>query len=73
MKIPLFPKLATECSLWLWLKEGRESRKLVLLVVFVALLVDNMLFTVVGMYCFGLLIPLWSLIKCAGFYVAVTV
>ncbi|XP_058050691.1 chromaffin granule amine transporter [Ahaetulla prasina] len=43
----LFPKLATECSLWLLLKEGRESRKLVLLVVFVALLVDNMLFTVV--------------------------
>ncbi|KAM6220264.1 chromaffin granule amine transporter isoform 2-T2 [Rhynchocyon petersi] len=29
------------------LKEGRESRKLVLLVVFVALLLDNMLFTVV--------------------------
>ncbi|XP_034292794.1 chromaffin granule amine transporter [Pantherophis guttatus] len=47
MKIQLFPKLATECSLWLLLKEGRESRNLVLLVVFVALLVDNMLFTVV--------------------------
>ncbi|KAG8141399.1 hypothetical protein E2320_007022, partial [Naja naja] len=47
MKIRLFPKLATECSLWFLLKEGRESRKLVLLVVFVALLVDNMLFTVV--------------------------
>ncbi|XP_013930510.1 PREDICTED: chromaffin granule amine transporter [Thamnophis sirtalis] len=47
MKIRLFPNLATECSLWLLLKEGRESRKLVLLVVFVALLVDNMLFTVV--------------------------
>ncbi|XP_042331316.1 chromaffin granule amine transporter [Sceloporus undulatus] len=36
-----------ECVPWIWLKEGRESRKLVLLVVFVALLVDNMLLTVV--------------------------
>ncbi|XP_007433796.1 chromaffin granule amine transporter [Python bivittatus] len=47
MKIQLFPELAAERAPWLWLKEGRESRKLVLLVVFVALLVDNMLFTVV--------------------------
>uniref|UniRef100_A0A670Z0R8 Solute carrier family 18 member A1 n=1 Tax=Pseudonaja textilis TaxID=8673 RepID=A0A670Z0R8_PSETE len=39
--------LATECSLWFLLKEERESWKLVLLVVFAALLVDNMLFTVV--------------------------
>lgn len=31
-----------------WLQEGRESRKLVLVVVFVALLLDNMLLTVVG-------------------------
>ncbi|XP_004848312.2 chromaffin granule amine transporter [Heterocephalus glaber] len=30
-----------------WLKEGRESRQLVLVVVFVALLLDNMLLTVV--------------------------
>lgn len=30
------------------LQEGRESRKLVLVVVFVALLLDNMLLTVVG-------------------------
>jgi hypothetical protein len=30
------------------LKEGRQSRKLVLVVVFVALLLDNMLLTVVG-------------------------
>lgn len=37
-----------ECAPWIWLREGRESRKLVLLVVFVALLVDNMLLTVVG-------------------------
>lgn len=35
------------------LKEGRESRKLVLVVVFVALLLDNMLLTVVGT-CGGL-------------------
>ncbi|NXG34624.1 VMAT1 protein, partial [Dromaius novaehollandiae] len=32
---------------WRWLKEGRESRTLVLVVVFVALLLDNMLLTVV--------------------------
>ena len=37
------------------LKERRESRKLVLVVVFVALLLDNMLLTVVGM--FGCLCP----------------
>ncbi|XP_074081308.1 chromaffin granule amine transporter [Macrotis lagotis] len=36
--------LCTSCR---WLKEGRESRKLVLVVVFVALLLDNMLLTVV--------------------------
>ncbi|KYO34180.1 chromaffin granule amine transporter [Alligator mississippiensis] len=34
-------------SPWMWLKEGRESRKLVLVIVFVALLLDNMLLTVV--------------------------
>lgn len=38
-------------SPWMWLKEGRESRKLVLVIVFVALLLDNMLLTVVGMLC----------------------
>lgn len=32
------------------LKEGRQSRKLVLVVVFVALLLDNMLLTVVGTF-----------------------
>ncbi|XP_074918873.1 chromaffin granule amine transporter isoform X5 [Chelonoidis abingdonii] len=36
-----------ECPPWRWLKEGRESRKLVLVVVFVALLLDNVLLTVV--------------------------
>ncbi|XP_060643709.2 chromaffin granule amine transporter isoform X2 [Anolis sagrei] len=39
--------MTMERAPWTWLKEGRESRKLVLLVVFVALLVDNMLLTVV--------------------------
>ncbi|XP_074143552.1 chromaffin granule amine transporter isoform X4 [Sminthopsis crassicaudata] len=37
----------TLCTSCRWLKEGRESRKLVLVVVFVALLLDNMLVTVV--------------------------
>ncbi|XP_062452652.1 chromaffin granule amine transporter [Rhea pennata] len=37
----------TEHVPWRWLKEGRESRTLVLVVVFVALLLDNMLLTVV--------------------------
>lgn len=44
-----------------WLQEGRESRKLVLVVVFVALLLDNMLLTVVGTsgpLCWGNL--LWA-------------
>ncbi|XP_053574019.1 chromaffin granule amine transporter-like [Bombina bombina] len=36
-----------ECGPCKWLKERRESRGLVLFVVFVALLLDNMLFTVV--------------------------
>lgn len=31
-----------------WLREGRQSRKLILLIVFIALLLDNMLLTVVG-------------------------
>ncbi|XP_053223205.1 chromaffin granule amine transporter [Podarcis raffonei] len=43
----LSPRLPMDCAPRSWLKEGRESRKLVLLVVFVALLVDNMLLTVV--------------------------
>uniref|UniRef100_A0A7M4E3W7 Solute carrier family 18 member A1 n=1 Tax=Crocodylus porosus TaxID=8502 RepID=A0A7M4E3W7_CROPO len=38
--------LSSELSM-VWLKEGRESRKLVLVIVFVALLLDNMLLTVV--------------------------
>ena len=31
-----------------WLREERQSRKLILFIVFVALLLDNMLLTVVG-------------------------
>uniref|UniRef100_A0A8C0IGC5 Solute carrier family 18 member A2 n=1 Tax=Bubo bubo TaxID=30461 RepID=A0A8C0IGC5_BUBBB len=34
-------------SLLRWLREGRQSRKLILLIVFIALLLDNMLLTVV--------------------------
>ncbi|XP_030057829.1 chromaffin granule amine transporter [Microcaecilia unicolor] len=36
-----------QCAPWNWLRESRGSRKLVLTVVFVALLLDNMLLTVV--------------------------
>lgn len=35
-------------SLIQWLREERQSRKLILFIVFVALLLDNMLLTVVG-------------------------
>ncbi|NWH73725.1 VMAT1 protein, partial [Piaya cayana] len=38
---------ATEHTPWRWLAAGRASRRLVLVVVFVALLLDNMLLTVV--------------------------
>lgn len=31
-----------------WLRESRQSRRLILLIVFIALLLDNMLLTVVG-------------------------
>ncbi|CAH2323223.1 synaptic vesicular amine transporter [Pelobates cultripes] len=37
----------TEFSLLRWLREGRQSRKLILLIVYIALLLDNMLLTVV--------------------------
>ncbi|KAM3912613.1 synaptic vesicular amine transporter [Leptodactylus fuscus] len=37
----------TEIGLLRWLREGRQSRKLILLIVFIALLLDNMLLTVV--------------------------
>lgn len=33
-----------------WLQESRHSRKLILFIVFLALLLDNMLLTVVGTY-----------------------
>ncbi|XP_036402712.1 synaptic vesicular amine transporter [Megalops cyprinoides] len=36
-----------EFSLLRWLREGRQSRRLILLIVFIALLLDNMLLTVV--------------------------
>lgn len=43
--------LAAERVPWRWLAAGRASRRLVLVVVFVALLLDNMLLTVVGTVC----------------------
>lgn len=36
-----------------WLRDGRHSRKLILFIVFLALLLDNMLLTVVGTYGSG--------------------
>lgn len=36
-----------------WLRDSRHSRKLILFIVFLALLLDNMLLTVVGMYGSG--------------------
>lgn len=39
---------AAEHVPWRWLAAARASRRLVLVVVFVALLLDNMLLTVVG-------------------------
>ncbi|XP_010170596.1 synaptic vesicular amine transporter-like, partial [Antrostomus carolinensis] len=36
-----------ELSLLRWLRESRQSRKIILLIVFIALLLDNMLLTVV--------------------------
>ena len=65
---------AAERVPWRWLAAGRASRRLVLVVVFVALLLDNMLLTVVGMACgsrcalrvlprgFGSSVGLWSML-----------
>lgn len=36
-----------------WLRDSRHSRKLILFIVFLALLLDNMLLTVVGTYGSG--------------------
>lgn len=40
----------SELALLRWLLESRNSRKLILFIVFLALLLDNMLLTVVGTY-----------------------
>lgn len=40
----------SELALLRWLLESRHSRKLILFIVFLALLLDNMLLTVVGTY-----------------------
>lgn len=44
-----------ELALFRWLLESRHSRKLILFIVFLALLLDNMLLTVVGTYRLSLL------------------
>ena len=43
----------SELALLRWLLESRHSRKLILFIVFLALLLDNMLLTVVGTYAPG--------------------
>lgn len=43
-----------------WLREERQSRKLILFIVFVALLLDNMLLTVVGRCTPAVLTSLFS-------------
>lgn len=43
----------SELALLRWLQESRHSRKLILFIVFLALLLDNMLLTVVGTYSPG--------------------
>lgn len=44
-----------QINLLKWLREERQSRKLILFIVFVALLLDNMLLTVVGRCTFDFL------------------
>lgn len=44
-----------QINLLKWLREERQSRKLILFIVFVALLLDNMLLTVVGRCTFDIL------------------
>lgn len=48
-----------------WLREERQSRKLILFIVFVALLLDNMLLTVVGR-CFSHLL---CKVSCSALFV----
>lgn len=51
IKMGLFDALR-DFSLLTWLREEKQSRRLILLIVFIALLLDNMLLTVVGKcYC----------------------
>ena len=47
----------SELALLRRLQESRHSRKLILFIVFLALLLDNMLLTVVGMYRPGVPVP----------------
>lgn len=44
-----------------WLREEKQSRRLILFIVFVALLLDNMLLTVVGKFNLDFFLPFTSL------------
>lgn len=61
IKMGLFDALR-DFSLLTWLREERQSRRLILFIVFIALLLDNMLLTVVGKcYCCShLLHDMWK-------------
>lgn len=52
-----------QINLLIWLREERQSRKLILFIVFVALLLDNMLLTVVGKYTFSHLFYLCKVVR----------
>lgn len=49
-----------QMSLLKWLREDKQSRRLILFIVFVALLLDNMLLTVVGRCTLAFLTPMQS-------------
>lgn len=56
-----------QMNLLKWLREERQSRRLILFIVFVALLLDNMLLTVVGRCTLAFLTPIQSplLLECS--------
>lgn len=57
-----------QINLLIWLREERQSRKLILFIVFVALLLDNMLLTVVGKYTFSHLFYLCKVVRWFSFF-----
>ena len=54
-----------QCNFLNWLREERQSRKLILFIVFVALLLDNMLLTVVGRCTFSPIVFSFIMFLCA--------